>query len=403
MKTKFMAFALRNLLRHKSRNILTGLSITMGTAALILGFAFTDGIIVQTIKGFTGTVVEDIVIYQKEGRRILEHAAEAQTAIGDISGIDYIIRKVQFNSVVFSRTSSVNARIIGVGTDDVRRRDNLVITAGEYLGAGDSSNLIISQKLARRLKVDVGDKLALVVNMPGGGTNAMDLRVGGIFTVITGLQFVDHLIYVSLSNAQALMGLAGQQFFSLGVYLTDIDTVDRFEKQINARLDKGQLGCKVASWKTMMAGVMEQYYLVKYIVLIFTLIFLAVICVGVVNAGFISVSERTREIGTLMAMGARQNKIIALFLLEGAVLSLISASLGSGLGVGVVKLFEIIGVEAPTRGAVWIFGGSVLNPHLSPATVLFCFGFVAALNLAGIAYPIVRASRMNPTEALDYV
>ena len=403
MKIKFLAFALRNLLRHKSRNFLTGLSITMGTAALILGFAFTDGIILQTIKGFTGTVVEDINIYPGKEHRILEHSDEVLNAIDDIGGVDYIIRKVQFSSVVFSRTSSVNARIIGVDTDDVRRKDNLVMTAGEYLSADDTLNLIISQKLARRLKVDVGDKLALVVNMPGGGTNAMDLRVGGIFTVITGLQFVDHLIYVSLSNAQALMGLADRQIFSLGVYLTDIDAVDRFEKLINDHLMNGQYDCKAASWKRIMADVMDQYYLVQYIVLIFTLIFLAVICVGVVNAGFISVSERTREIGTLMAMGARRNKIITLFLLEGAALSLISATLGCGLGIGVVKLFEIIGIEAPTRGAVWIFGGSVLNPHLNPTTILFCFGFVAALNLVGIAYPIISASRMNPTEALDYV
>ncbi len=65
---KFLVLAFRNLARYRTRNLLTGISIVLGTAAIILGLAFTDGIIRQTIIGFTGTLVEDVMIFPDQGR-----------------------------------------------------------------------------------------------------------------------------------------------------------------------------------------------------------------------------------------------------------------------------------------------------------------------------------------------
>ena len=87
-----------------------------------------------------------------------------------------------------------------------------------------------------------------------------------------------------------------------------------------------------------MKGILAQYYFIKYIVLIFTVVLLLIVCVGVINAVFLSVSERTREIGTMMAMGAKKRSIVSLFMLEGTILSLLSSLSGAAVGVALIVL-----------------------------------------------------------------
>ena len=435
MKKQFIVLAFRNLVKYRTRNLLTGISIAIGTAGIIVGLALTDGIIRQTIIGFTGTIVEDVMVFphttaapdsralvvnqigeELENEKmvfldllfrnkdpVLKQYQQMEQAIYEINGIDYVTRKVQFQGAIFSETSSLNCMIMGMEPEGIRRKTNLKMEKGRYLAENDRLSLMISEKLARRLRVDVGDKLAIVVNMPGGGTNAKDFRIEGIFSIITGLQFVNHLMYISLWDAQELMGLTDTQVFNLGVYLKDVDAVDRFESRISAKLEEKHLSCQVLSWKKVMKGILAQYYFIKYIVLIFTIVLLLIVCVGVINAVFLSVSERTREIGTMMAMGAKKRTIITLFLLEGTILSVLSSVFGAAAGVALSLIFGKIGFEAPTEGAANLFGGTHLYPYLSYPPVVFSLAFVVVITLIGIGYPIIRASRMEPTEALRYV
>jgi ABC-type antimicrobial peptide transport system permease subunit len=90
-------------------------------------------------------------------------------------------------------------------------------------------------------------------------------------------------------------------------------------------------------------------------------------------------------------------------MVEGALLSLFSTAAGSLLGISICLVFEKIGLKAPTEGAAWLFSGKHLYPYLTYPTVLFSFIFVITVTLAGISYPIIKASKMEPTEALRYV
>ena len=102
-------------------------------------------------------------------------------------------------------------------------------------------------------------------------------------------------------------------------------------------------------------------------------------------------------------MGAKRKTIIFLFMLEGAILSLISTGCGSLFGVSISLLFEKIGLEAPTEGAAWVFSGKNLYPYLTYSSVIFAFFFVMVVTLMAISYPIIKASKLEPTEALGYV
>jgi ABC-type lipoprotein release transport system permease subunit len=159
----------------------------------------------------------------------------------------------------------------------------------------------------------------------------------------------------------------------------------------------------VRSWKKEMRGIVSQYYFVKYVVLIFLLVLLGVVSIGVANGVFLSMSERTREIGTMMAIGARRSVVAALFLLEGVLINTASSAMGVLLGVAVTCFLDRVGFEAPSRGAVWLMGGTRLFPYLTPWSVLLSFLIVVGITMVGTSYPILKASKLEPTEALSYV
>lgn len=408
MKKLYLQLALRNLRINMGRNISLGISIALGTAAIILGFALTDGIIRQTIIGFTGTLVEDVMIYPKKGtligyKDVLKRYKEIQESIYEIEGIDYVTKKVSFRGVAFSPSSSTNGIFMGMEPEGIRRKTNLEMIQGEYLDDNDQMNLILSVKLAERLDVEVGDSISILVQMPRGGTNANDFTVKGIFSVKTGLQFVDHLVYISLWDTQDLMGLSNNEVLSLGVYLKNPDLVDEYEKRIMDKLHKEGFVAVGSSWKKILKGMIGLYNLIKYSVFIFTSITMIIITVGVVNSIYLSLAERTREIGTMMALGSRPHSIMAILLIEGFFLAFLGAASGCGLGGIISLIVEKTGIEAPTKSLVYLFGGKQLFPYLTVDTLVLSFLFVVSITIIGVAIPVYQASKLKPTEALSHV
>src|SRR2546426_8388629 len=109
--------------------------------------------------------------------------------------------------------------------------------------------------------------------------------------------------------------------------------------------------------------------------------------IGIMNIMLVSVTERTREIGLRMAVGARRRHILLQFLIEAVTLSLIGGVIGIALGVG--------GSNAINALAEW-------RTVLAPEAILLAFGFSAAIGIFFGFYPARKASRLDPIEALRY-
>jgi putative ABC transport system permease protein len=133
-----------------------------------------------------------------------------------------------------------------------------------------------------------------------------------------------------------------------------------------------------------------------------TFLFLAA-AVGIVNAMLMSVHERTREIGTVRALGMRRGMVVRLFLLEGFALGAVSAVLGVALGSAFVVYWGARGITMNTMTLAWIAAGDTLFPLLRAASVLRAFGIITLLSTLAAIYPAFSASRLLPREALHHV
>jgi putative ABC transport system permease protein len=109
--------------------------------------------------------------------------------------------------------------------------------------------------------------------------------------------------------------------------------------------------------------------------------------IGIMNIMLVSVTERTREIGIRMAVGARERDILSQFLIEAVLLALTGGAVGIALGSA--------GAVLTSRFAGW-------STVISPSAVFLAFGFSAAVGIFFGYYPARKASRMDPIEALRY-
>jgi putative ABC transport system permease protein len=109
--------------------------------------------------------------------------------------------------------------------------------------------------------------------------------------------------------------------------------------------------------------------------------------IGIMNIMLVSVTERTREIGIRMAVGARGRDILLQFLIEAVTLSVVGGVIGIGLGVGISRLLSAK-MQWPTL--------------TSPTSIVVAFLFSAAVGIFFGFYPARKASRLDPIEALRY-
>jgi lipoprotein-releasing system permease protein len=281
----------------------------------------------------------------------------------------------------FVRRGNAVASVALVGIDVARYtriiplRDDII--AGQLrVGAGDA---VIGSQLAHDLGVTVGDKLRL----DAGDGHESVVNIAGIFEL--GVRELDaRYVYLDMKQTQSLLNRPGAATV-IDVTVRDIFHADQVAARI-ARLT----GLKAESWmqtnKQLMNALDSQRMSTQMISF-----FVAVsVALGIASVLFVSVIQRTREIGILRAMGITRRQMLWVFLLQGGVFGLLGSLVGGLAGYGMVWAFNNLGPR--------LFYIPV-TPTLLLATSLLATvtGIIAA------AIPARRAARMDPVQAIRHV
>jgi putative ABC transport system permease protein len=123
----------------------------------------------------------------------------------------------------------------------------------------------------------------------------------------------------------------------------------------------------------------------------------------VMNTALMAVFERTREVGTLRAVGARRARVLALFLIEAALIGVAGALGGAGLGAGLVLFFGRFGIPAFSEAQRYSYGGDYLFPVLNAADIATVPAVMLVVCVLAGFGPAVMAARMRPADSLRYV
>lgn len=258
----------------------------------------------------------------------------------------------------------------------------------------DALPIVLGAGLARRLEAKLGDEITYLGQAADGSIAAEIFILGGI--IESGVAELDTgLAFVRLADAQELFVL-GRRVHSLHGRVTSIDRVERF----TAGFDPGE-GVEIAPWSVVMPGLQSSIEVDRAGGDLFLVIVLFVVVLGIVNSMLMSVFERTRELGVMLAVGTPPRTLVASIAAESAALAAAGVLIGALTGAGLNALFGDLGIPLGTEPME--FGGVIIDrmyPHntlpgvLGPAAIVLVVGTLAGL------WPARRATRLDPVTAI---
>jgi len=401
-----LRIALRNVARNTRRSLLTGAAIFLGIGALVgvRGFmqGFDDAIVANMAEGRLGA----LSIHHPGYLASEEQAPLGLSLPGDaaflarlsaVPGVRAVAPRLAFSAAVNVGDETAFASVLGV--DPAREApalpravDNVV--EGRAIAAPGEA--VLGAELARALHARPGDTVTFLASDRDGVLNAVEARLVGLLAYKTpGDRRVAQL---ALPDADALLRMEGR--------VTEIAVAtgpkegpallslrDRLQAAVGAE-GKVSTWAEIASWLTDMLAYQ------KLMLAIIGFVFVAVVLTGITNTMLMSVLERVREIGTLMALGARRREILTLFLAESSFLGLLGGLAGALVGSAVVSWLGRRGIDLPPPG---MNVHNVIRPAVTFGQVVFAVGLATVGATLSAVYPALKASRMRPVEALSHV
>ena len=391
--------------------------MALGTAALILGSGLSDGIARQLTDNLVAVQTGEIMVVKREAGFVRQNSPFDAYSREPIQNGDALIRALEERAKVLG-ISQVAPYLHARGTAIASNRSTPAVVLGvvperepELFKAlppvkgtvlsGRPEEVYVGEPVAKILKLSVGDSVSLLIQTEAGAMNSLDALVCGVFR--KGAPWYDNTFFVPLEAARKLEDSA-EGVTNIKLRLRGSrGALDRARADLTPLVSGLSEGTSVESAEEAGRFSFSIIQANQASLTILSIFLFAAASVGIVNAMLMSVHERTREIGTIRAMGMRREGVVRLFLLEGLALGIVAAILGVLAGGSLVLYWGGVGIRMNTITLAWLAGGDFLYPRLEWPSVLRAALAIIAMSTLAAVYPAYTASRLEPREALHRV
>lgn len=398
---RLILLALRNLTRNKRRTLITALAVLLGTAAIIALEGFSNGFKTNLIETAVESKVGAVQVFRKGYigsddplKKSIGHDPALVRRISAVSGVTAVAPRIEFDGMISNGSESTMFMATAIEPaleyKVCPKRKARVSAGSEPLSIEGSGDALIGKTLAESLGAQKGATLVMQAAGPHASTNALDIEVHG-FLPIHNVAESKRMATVRLAFAQDLLRMKGQ-VTSYVLNVNELEQAGAVAKRVGEALGSEY---EVTTWADLDPMTKTRVSSLGYVLFFIGLILFLLVATGIVNTMLMSVYERVREIGTMLALGVRRSQVTALFLLEAAALGLLGSALGTALGYGLVRwLGRGLTIRPP--------GGDPLTlyPYVETSFLLGVIGFALCGTLLSALYPAWRAARLRPVEAL---
>ncbi|MEW6368656.1 MAG: ABC transporter permease [Acidobacteriota bacterium] len=406
---ELIRIALRAILANKMRSFLTVLGIIIGVLAVVAVVSIMQGVFqsilgdFEALGGDTMFIRPNWEMFQEriEGIRRLQLTYEdAQALARDVPQAKEVCPFVLHSDSIAYHGRHDSSQVVGT----------MESYSGMYSFYPELGRFLAPMDVAARRKVcvigqDILDKLALPTQCLG-----TEIQIGRGSYLIVGVlekkgarfgQSQDDQVFIPLTTAIVQYGPETARNIFIGVQVHDAARMDQAVERISnvLRREHGLRAGATDDFRIFTSEELQRQ--IKKFTSISTLIVAAIVSItlvvggiGIMNIMLVSVTERTREIGIRMAVGARRRHILYQFLIESVTLSTLGGVLGLGCGAGLAHL------------VVWLLRSTVAEtfpPAYIPIwVILSSLAFAAFTGAIFGVYPAMKASRLDPIDALRY-
>jgi putative ABC transport system permease protein len=413
MKTyDIFKLSLSHVRKSKMRSWLTIIGIVIGVAAIVAIISIGEGMQASVQKSL-GSLGADLITvtpgYSRATGMGGGHGPEGGgvstvnltdkdvNMIKQVPGILYVNGVVSGRSDIILGNEKTSVSISGVDTTIWRSIITTELEAGRYLQPGDSNAVVIGYSLAHNVFLQ-----PITQNRPitiGGKT----FKVVGIFAQSGGFGGTDYAVYMPADSARDVITetVDRNQFSSITVKIADQNLADKVKTDIEQKLmmsrhvNERTRDFTVTAFASIQAQISSVTSAITMFLGAIAAVSLLVGAVGIANTMFMSVMERTRQIGLLKALGATDSEVMKLFLIESGLFGVVGGVIGITFGILISVLISAIGLQM-------IGPGGAMTTVIPPSLIIFSLAFSVIVGvLSGVA-PARNAAKMNPVDALRF-
>ncbi len=432
----FPNIAFRNLSRQKKRSVLLGSAIAFGVMIVTLINGFAGAFSENVSENFSNLMAGHIFISgtekganDKDLSVIRDDSALTEAAGASGLSVRYVTRRSSFSGTLIFEGKKLRTNVDGAELEkETFLRERLLLKDGSWDNMSKSNSLILSEKIAEKLNVDVGDRMLVQMETVNGQNNVGEFVLAGI-SYDAGF-FGQMTSYANLSYVNELIGLAQGEYQTMGIMLDGLkytetsaasiykslsSSVQLFER--GATDENGEQTPFMAMLRTQnketWQGVKYRLFTINEVLAqieqivvaldttaaIILVVLFIIIMVGITNTFSMVMFERIGEIGTMRALGVQRGGVRSMFLYEAVFLALGGAVAGILLALLVMAGISLInfGMDSP---AFIIMQNGHLSFYLPPLKALGNIVIIALLTLVAVASPAIKAARLTPAEAL---
>jgi putative ABC transport system permease protein len=443
-----LKIALRNITRQKKRSFLLGGAIAFGILVITLLNSFTSGMVNNIKENFSQMLAGHIFI---QGSEVMESGRVLNVIRDDFllrqlideTGIDaqYITKRSGTFATLIFGSKELLQKIDGVNWgQESYFKDRLLLAEGDFTNVDDPRAIIISTSAQEKLGIQVGETLLARIQTITGQQNIGEFHV---IALARSTDIIGELsAYGNIDYLNDLINLKNGEFQSFNIFLNNMEEMDEQGAALYKALSKkavvytrdnelpqgeedrevkngqrihsmfgfGTRGeSKEETWEgtkyrlvtlnDMMSQVMDMVNVINTVGFVVFLILLFITMLGITNTFRMILVERTREIGTIRAMGMQRGGVRNIFLLEAFFIALIGTTAGIVLSIIVMWVLSLVSFDMDNPFFIFLNNGRPTF-NLAAASIVINILIISMTSLLAALFPAQKAAKLDPAKAL---
>jgi ABC-type lipoprotein release transport system permease subunit len=426
--------AFLSLFEHRRRTLFLGVAVASVTLLFVLLNALSAGIRHTLIDTATTLSTGHLnvggffkVTSGQAGPVVTEYEKVRDVVRRELPETDFTVERGRGWGKLVSDTASMQAGIAGVDLENEGSLKSVLrIKDGNFDELKEPNTILLFDAQAKKLGLKAGDALTIAAQTTGGVNNTIDCKVvavaedigllsqWNVFVSNESLRLLYQLrpdvtgaiqIHIKPEHLPQLGALAARLRTSLeqaGYQVMEPDPRPFWMKfETVTREDWTGQKLDVTSWEDELSFMMWTLQALGGLSFVLMVILIAIVVTGIMNTMWIAIRERTREIGTLRAIGMQRGSVVRMFLWESFLLGLLGATLGAVLGQIVSSLLNSAQIQVPLSVQLFLMSDT-LTLKVLPSALVGAVLLISIVTGAAAVYPALRASRLKPADAMSH-
>ncbi len=401
-----VSIAWRNIWRNKLRSLVVILAVALGLFGTLFMIALSNGMVEGKISESIHNEISHIQIHNPEFLQdnslkfTIGDSDSICRLIANIPGVAGTASRIKTTAMASTANTGTGIMVNGIEPAQEKRvtRISELLVEGDYFEKQSRTpQILISSKLAGKLKAKTGSKIVLTIQNTDGELVYGLFRVNGLYKTSNSM-FDEPNVFVLKSDLAELTGFDASKSTEIAILMADTEMT----KETAEFLGKTLPGMSVLPWNIleptlkMLSSMMDQmsFFLLAII--------LAAMAFGIVNTMLMSILERTRELGMLMSVGMNRRKIFIMIMLETIFLAIVGTAAGVAVSATTIQATSRHGINF----AAWADGfeslgySALIYPTLYSGLYITLTVMVIITAILASIWPARKALKLNPAEAV---